>query len=599
MTETNPYNGMGAIVHPEGVAFRVWAPNADQVFLRGEFNAWSDDAHPLEHEANGYWYINIPGAKAGQEYQYLIINGEQRLYRRDPYARQVTNSSGNSVIYDPAAFDWQGDDFTLPPFNELVIYEMHVGSFFTEGDGKAGEFSDAEEKFGHLKHLGVNVIQVMPVAEFAGDFSWGYNPADIFAVESTYGGPDAYKAFVRAAHKAGLGVIQDVVYNHFGPSDLNLWQFDGWNQDGKGGIYFYNDWRAETPWGATRPDYGREEVRSFIRDNVIMWLEEYHIDGLRADMTAYIRSVDGSEASSLKDGWSLMRKINSEIRQRFPRVITIAEDLHSLPAITQSDLEGGAGFHAQWDGNFVHPVRKAVTQVQDEWRSMDALRDAILHSYDSDAFRRVIYSESHDEVANGKTRLPQAIDPDDPKGWYARKRSTLAAGLVFTSPGIPMLFQGQEFIEGLWFRDDVPLDWHLNTEFHGIVRLYRDLVALRRNLQGNTRGLQGQFTNFFHTNDANDLIAFQRFDQHGPGDDVIVVLNFGAAPKTDYVIGLPDAGIWKLRFNSDSNIYNDDFSNFMTGDIEGFEGGKDGLSHHGSFNIGPYTMLVFSKDRED
>ena len=309
--------GMGAIVHKGGVAFRVWAPHAQSVIVKGDFNDWSDEATPLVHEENGYWYGDAASAKPGQEYKFVIINGDLKLDRIDPYAKHVTNSTGNGVIYDVSAFDWQDDHFELPPHNELVIYEMHVGSFFADADGKPGNFDTAMEKLGHLNRLGVNAIQVMPIAEFSGDYSWGYNPANIFAVESIYGGPDEFKKFVREAHKRGFAVIQDVVYNHFGPSDLDLWRFDGWQENEKGGIYFYNDYRAETPWGSTRPDYGREEVRRFIHDNAIMWLDEYHVDGLRYDSTLYIRTIDGNEANDLPQAWALLQQINGDIRARF------------------------------------------------------------------------------------------------------------------------------------------------------------------------------------------------------------------------------------------------------------------------------------------
>lgn len=588
--------GMGAIVHEDGVAFRVWAPNAQAVFVKGDFNDWSDSATSLSPEEKGYWYADVKSARPGQEYKYLIVNGDRKLERIDPYARQVTNSTGNGVIYDPCSFDWQDDGFELPPHNELVIYEMHIGSFFTDADGKPGGFDDAIEKLGHLKRLGVNAVQIMPIAEFAGDYSWGYNPANIFAVESIYGGPDNFKMFVRETHKRGIAVILDVVYNHFGPSDLDLWQFDGWQENEKGGIYFYNDHRAETPWGSTRPDYGREEVRRFIHDNANMWLEEYHIDGLRYDSTLYIRCIDGNEANELPDGWKLMQQINGDLRARFPHCITIAEDLRNNPWITKPTEENGAGFHAQWDANFVHPVRGVVVLAQDEYRSMEAIRQAISFSYDGDAFRRIVYSESHDEVANGKARVPQEINPGDPTGWYAQKRSTLAAGLVFSSPGIPMLFQGQEFLQGEWFRDDVPLNWHLNEQFQGIVRLYRDLIHLRLNTKRHSRGLCGQFLNIFHVNEADNILAFQRWDQHGPGDDVVVVLNFNNAPRENYEIGMPTTGLWKLRLNSDAAIYSKDFQGFFSTDTEAFEGGRDGLNAHATVSIGPYSMLIFSQD---
>ncbi len=251
--------GMGAIIHESGVAFRVWAPHADAVYVVGTFNDWSPESHPMEREGDEYWYADISSAEIGHEYRFRIVNGEKELLRIDPYARQVTNSIGNGVVYD-SRFDWEGDDFRMPPVNEMVIYEMHLGTFHGKGDGEADKFASAAQKLTHLKKLGVNVIELMPLAEFAGDLSWGYNPACIFAVESHYGGPDAFKQFVKTAHKAGMGVILDVVYNHFGPGDLDLWQFDGWSENELGGIYFYSDWRAETPWGWNRPDYGRDQV---------------------------------------------------------------------------------------------------------------------------------------------------------------------------------------------------------------------------------------------------------------------------------------------------------------------------------------------------
>ncbi len=589
--------GMGSIVHANGVAFRLWAPNAQAVYVKGDFNHWSDKDNPLEQEENGYWYTNINSAHPGQEYKFLIINGEQKLEKIDPYARKVINSTGNGVIYDPSEFDWQNDNFSIPDHNELVIYEMHIGSFYSREDGKPGEFDLAFRKLGHLKKMGINAIQIMPVGEFSGDFSWGYNPAQIFAVESAYGGPDQLKDFVARAHQDGFAVILDVVYNHFGPSDLDLWQFDGWQENGKGGIYFYNDDRAATPWGENRPDYGRPEVRQFIRDNALMWLKEYHIDGLRFDSTLYIRTIDGDENHSIPEGWALLQQINSEIREEFQNRILIAEDLRSNPWITKSTQENGAGFHSQWDANFVHPIRDVVTQMQDENRSMETLKNAIQFNFDQDVFRRIIYSESHDEVANGKQRVPQEITPEDPTGWYAQKRSTLAAGLVFTAPGIPMIFQGQEFLQGDWFRDDVPLDWHLNDQFRGIVRLYRDLIHLRLNRPGFTRGLYGQFTNIYHLNEADNVIAFQRWDQHGSCDDVVVIFNFSYASHENYQIGLPAPGLWKLRLNSDATIYSQIFEGYESFDMHAEEEYRDGMPARGTLSIGPYSLLIYSQDR--
>ena len=168
--------GMGAMPHEYGVAFRVWAPHAEAVSVTGSFNEWSSDANPMTREGEGYWYADLSEASIGDEYRYRILNGDKELVRMDPYARQVTNSVGNSVVHEPH-FDWAGDDFHLPPVNELVIYEMHLGTFHETEDARSDKFAEAIQKLDYLKRLGVNVIEVMPLAEFAGDLSWGYNPA--------------------------------------------------------------------------------------------------------------------------------------------------------------------------------------------------------------------------------------------------------------------------------------------------------------------------------------------------------------------------------------------------------------------------------------
>lgn len=180
-----------------------------------------------------------------------------------------------------------------------------------------------------------------------------------------------------------------------------------------------------------------------------------------------------------------------------------------------------------------------------------------------------------------------------PEGWHAQKRSTLAACLVFTAPGIPMLFQGQEFLQGEWFRDDVPLDWDNNDAYRGIVRLYRDLVALRLNRTGDSRGLCGQFINIFHVNDQDNVLAFQRWDRHGPGDDVVVVLNFGHQAWEHYEIGMPVAGHWRLRFNSDASSYSAAFGNYPSADVMAHGDPRDGLAARGSVAIAPYSALIY------
>jgi 1,4-alpha-glucan branching enzyme len=586
---------MGAIPMAKGVAFRVWAPNASSVAVVGTFNDFDDTRHPLHSENNGYWYAEAESAGVGDEYRFVIRNGEKVLSRIDPYARDVTSSVGNGVIYRDE-FDWGDDNFRGPNWNEMIIYELHIGTFARSQDGKPGSFDDAIRRLGYLQSLGINAIEVMPIAEFAGDLSWGYNPAQIFAVESVYGGPDAFKRFIKAAHARGIAVILDVVYNHFGPSDLDLWQFDGWSENGKGGIYFYNDWRSSTPWGDTRPDYGRGEVRQFIHDNAMMWLEEFRVDGLRYDMTLYVRTVagGGDGGDDLHDGWTLAQWINRDVAHRFPGKITIAEDLRHHAAITRHENEGGANFGSQWDDGFVHPIRAAIIAAEDSWRDMNAVRHALLHRYDADVFKRVIYTESHDEVANGKARVTSEINPQDPEGWHALKRSTLGAGLVMTAPGIPMLFQGQAMLEDGWFRDTDPIDWDNTRRFAGVNRLYRDLIRLRLNRDGVSRGLTGQNIAVHHVNDTDKVIAYLRWYDGGPNDHTLIVANFSTHGWEHYLVGVPVAGRWIARFNSDWNGYRQDLDNFPVGDVLAEPISRDGYPARADVAVAPYSVSIYT-----
>ncbi len=586
------HSGMGASWHAGETSFRVWAPFAESVRVAGDFNGWDPFAAQLQPEGNGNWSLDHRDADPDQRYLYVIENDGAVYWRTDPREQKITNSVGDSVIYYDE-FKWTDSNFQMPSFNETVLYEMHIGTFNDKpGDGP-GTFDEAVARLDQLRNLGVNAITLMPIAEFPGDFSWGYNPSHPFAVESAYGGPDALKRFVNEAHLRDIAVLIDVVHNHWGPNDLDLWQFDGWSENDRGGIYFYQDDRANTQWGDTRPDFGREEVRQYIRDNVMMWLDDFHMDGIRWDSVHSTRTTDQGDNP---DGWSLMQWINNEIDASQPWVLSIGEDLRNNSYVTQDTGVGGAGFDGQWDSQFVHPIRGAVETSNDNDRDMFAVRDAISHNYNGDAFQRVVYSESHDEVANGRSRVPEEISPGNANSWYARKRSTLAAALVMTSPGIPMIFQGQEVLEDGYFQDSDPIDWTKADTYAGIQLMYRDMIRLRRNWYNQTRGLRGQSTNVFHVNNNDKLVAFHRWDQGGAGDDVVVVCNFRNQQFDDYRIGLPREGLWKVRFSSDWDGYSDDFGNLYSPDVSSEQVAWDGLNFSGRLKIAPYSVLILSQD---
>ena len=593
-------NRKGSTPYEEGCRFDVWAPNADDVFVIGTFNNWDKAAHRMDRKPDGWWSIDVPGAKHGDEYRYRIVNAGNEYLRIDPYARRVTSSVGNSIITKPYNRK-KGEAFNPPALDEMVIYELHIGTFGKQSaEPGPGDLEGAITRLTYLKELGINAVEVMPLAEFAGGYSWGYNPSHIFAVESDYGAPHTFKEFVDEAHRLGIAVIVDVVYNHLGPGDLDLWQFDGWSENDRGGIYFYNDWRATTPWGETRPDYSRKEVREYIRDNALMWFQEYGVDGLRWDMTAYIRNVHGRNDDSendLADGWSLMQWVNEEIKKDNPWAFTIAEDLQNNPYLTRDQKDGGAGFSTQWAAPFVHAVRTALIGAEDVSRDMDGVRNAIQHRYYLNAFERVIYTESHDEVSNGKARIAEEVDPGKASSWAAKKKSSLGAVLVFTAPGIPMIFQGQEFLEDDWFHDQDPIDWSKKDRFAGILQLYKDLISLRLNRGGRTQGLTGQEVDVNHVSQDNKIIAWHRWESGGPGDSVVVVANFSAHPCEDYLLDLPAAGEWIVRFNSDSRRYDKDFGDFGNNAVQAKAPEEDGQPVQAQVSVAPYSALILSQEK--
>jgi 1,4-alpha-glucan branching enzyme len=264
--------------------------------------------------------------------------------------------------------------------------------------------------------------------------------------------------------------------------------------------------------------------------------------------------------------------------------------------VTKDVGAGGAGFNTQWDAEFVHPIRQAVILLDDKLRDAGEVGKAIEHRYDEDAFKRVIYTESHDEIANGRARVPEEIWPGKVDSWFSKKRSTLGAAIVLTSPGIPMIFQGQELLEDRWFQDKDPIDWSRVEGENGILSMYRDLIALRRNRSGVTRGLCGQNIRIYHVNNEAKVIVFHRWDEQGPTDSVVVVVNMTNQNRDGYVIGFPRAGLWKTRFNSDSYNYGPNFANHPTADVESREEESDGLPCSGEIGIGPYTVVIFSQD---
>ena len=578
---------LGVTRHGDDTEFRVWAPFASAVNLAGTVTGGKEIA--LKSENDGYWSVSIKGVEPGQNYVFLITTADGTvLTRNDPRARQLTTSdSGASVIIDPD-FDWQGDAFTPVLPQQQVMYELHVGTFNRPDAATIGTFSDTLEKLDYLRALGVNVIELMPVTSMAHSYGWGYAPNHIYSVENAYGGRHGLLTFVRECHKQGIAVIIDMVYNHFS-TVTDLWQFDGWSENGRGGIYFYNDTRGDTPWGG-RPDYGRPEVRQFILDNVTMWLEEYHLDGLRVDSTIYMRNTEGHDndpAHDISHAWYLLQDIAELAHKLNPNAIVVAEDCANSAYLTKPRSENGCAFDAQWELGFPHALRDGLGLRGG--RTLAGVRYELERRYNSNAFEKVVFSDSHDTAANGSVRLNEAASSGNAADKHAREKTVLANTVMLTAPGIPMFLQGQEFMQEGSFNDWQELEWDKAETYSGIVLAHQHLVNLRLNQSGTTAGLLGQSTAVFHQDDNNGVIGYHRWDKGGPGDDVLVIANFGGDAHETYQLQVPLPGKWRVRFNSTWKGYSPDFHEVALDEIATDENRLITL------NLPAYAALILSQ----
>jgi len=607
---------MGATPHAGDTDFRVWAPFVDSV--RVEVNGAA--AVPLSKEAghpdpaDTTWAGTIPGVKAGDKYLYAISLGGTTSEFNDPRAQELTDfeapggygisGSGakpQSVIVDSGT---GMPAFTEPTFNSMVIYELHIGTF-------NNTFAGASQKLDYLKGLGINAVEVLPITQnplfpdhTPVDHDWGYDPVQLFAIKSKYGTPGDFQDFVNQCHQRQIAVIVDVVYNHLVQNNL-LNAFDGFTLPSiPNGIYLYGGDKANTGFGP-RPDFGRPQVQQYITDNALQLFRTYGVDGLRLDDTIDIRTYNpGSGRVPNDQGAQVLREINESYRNTAPQQpakITVAEDLQSSGDVTDRIDAIGLEFNSQWDDNMVNVMRGVVTAVNDQDRDMGAVSGTLQTKFGNDVFSRVIYTEDHDQVGHppGQSRLPSMIDTNNNTSIFAKKRSTLAAAIMLTAPGIPMIFQGQEMLETRAFGFNTPtqtdFDRATDPNFKGIVQMYRDLISLRRNLTGTTAGLTGQNLNVFHVDNGNKTLAYHRWANGGAGDDVVVVANFSNVPMPSLNIGFPRGGQWSVRFNSGANVYDPSFVNGDSFDTTANPGGEDGLNFNANVGIGPYSVVIFSQ----
>lgn len=606
---------LGATINLGGTAvtFRVWAPNAQAVSVSGDFNNWSTADQPLVKEAgtpwNGIWHGAVPGAQVGQAYKYHLRTSDNRnVWRKDPRGRKVRSMPDGtqaSVIYDPGAFDWTGDNFVPPWPNDIVMYELHIGTFYDPrpDNGEPATFDDAIERLDYLAALGINMIALMPVHEFDGRHSWGYNPTDLFAVAEAYGGPDGLKRFVKAAHERGMGVQVDVVHNHYdGRTDLV-------DFDGPENSYFSTEpGISTTPWGP-RPRFADPDVQQFISDNIRMWLDEYKIWALRWDsprnITGYDSTGDGEPDALIPEAVTMMQDIHAMISSRSPRYYSISEDAN-VPGNYHGHWE--VAFHnyllpqllpRRADGTFFPPFD---TALPDRSLQQFAFR---LQRKDPPGFR-VIFSDNHDksgdlnQATDGK-RLAEDLDPQNPASSQARKKTLLAAAATLTSAGTPMLFMGQEHLaDGLFGAYEIK-DWLRAGRFPEIIRFHRDLIRMRRNLDGRTRAftfvglpenndLTGN-TGIVYFSEADQIIIYERKTDN-PSETMLVAVNFSATDRT-FTLNFPATGPWHIHLNSDAPLYGSDFRG--VGPSVGQSIGTFGSNNSGSITLAALSVVILGK----
>ncbi|HEX6816797.1 MAG TPA: malto-oligosyltrehalose trehalohydrolase [Ktedonobacterales bacterium] len=420
--------------------FRVWAPKAERVDVQLGAREGTANRTPMQRGEHGWWSVDIPRAGPGTTYWFVRDGGEPMPDPRSAY--QPRGPFGPSQVVDQDAFGWTDHGFQAPPLSSGVLYELHIGTFTPEGT-----FESAISRLDHLKDLGVTHIELMPVAEFAGTRNWGYDGVDLFAPESAYGGPEGLKRFVDGAHAKGLAVILDVVYNHFGPSGNYTTQF---------GPYVTE--RYHTPWGqgVNLDDHGSDDVRRFFLDNALMWLRDYHFDGLRLDAVQEL--YDQSALHFLEE---LSREVKAlEAREGRHLVVTAESDLNN-PRLVRAWEAGGYGLDAHWLDDFRHALHTVLTGEQNGFHAdfgrLADLADSLRHAYVYDGRYSQYRSRRHGRPVEGLpgSRFVGFVENHDQVGNRARGeraaalmspgRFKVAMTLLFTAPFVPMLFQGEEW----------------------------------------------------------------------------------------------------------------------------------------------------------
>ena len=592
-----------------GVYFAVWAPDAKQVAVMGDFNRWSKSSHPLSPRGqSGIWEGFIPGVDKGACYKYHIRSQHRgyRVDKADSFGFYFEGPPRTASIVWDLDYAWGDQEWMAQRqrYNSLEaplsIYEMHLGSWrrVPEEDNRWLTYRElAPLLAAYVKQLGFTHVEFLPLMEHPFYGSWGYQTTGFFAPTSRYGTPQDFMFLVDYLHQHGIGVILDWVPSHFPADEHGPGFFDGTH------LYEHADPRQgfHPDWHSFIFNYGRAEVRNFLMSSALYWLEKYHIDGLRLDAVASMLYLDYSrkEGEWLPNPYggkenleaiSFLRKFNEEVYRAYPDVVTVAEESTSWPMVSRPNYVGGLGFGMKWDMGWMHDTLKYFSY------------DPVFRKYAHNTLTfRMLYAFhenfvlplSHDEVVHGKGSLIQKMPGD---AWQKFANLRLLLGYMYSQPGKKLLFMGGEIAQWSEWYHEVSLDWHLldYPSHHGVQRWVEDLNRIYR--QEPALYEEDFSPGGFEWIDCNDVdhsvISFLRKGRN-PEEMILVVANFTPVVHHNYRVGVPQSGFWQEILNSDAPNY--------WGSGQGNLGGMEAapLPFHGRFNSLNLTLpplgIVFFK----
>jgi 1,4-alpha-glucan branching enzyme len=595
-THRRLYTILGAQPRGDATYFAVWAPNADAVSVVGDFNDWEAGADPLAPRgSSGIWEATIDGIGRGAVYKYIIGAGGERLEKADPMARKAEIPPKTASVVWSDDYEW-GDDAWLEHrsasdlfADPMSIYEIHLGSWrrVPEQDNRSLSYREiAGPLADHVEALGFTHVELLPLNEHPFYGSWGYQCTGYFAPTSRFGDPEDLKYLIDTLHQRGIGVILDWVPSHFATDAHGLARFDGTF------LYEHADPRQgfHPDWGSLIFNYGRAEVRSFLISSAYMWLEEFHVDGLRVDAVASMLYLDYSRGEGEwipneyggrenLEALEFLRQLNGSIAADHPGVTVIAEESTAWPGVTRASEIGGLGFDFKWDMGWMHDTLAYASHEPIHRR----------YHHDKLTFRglyanseRYILPLSHDEVVHGKGSLINKMPGDD---WQKRANLRLLLAYMFGLPAKKLLFMGAEFGQWREWNHDSSLDWHLhNDELHGGIS--RCLGDLNRIYRGEPALHAGDCEEWgfdwvdCHDTEQSTLSWLRR----GEFRDVLVVCNFTPVPRHNFRLGVPRGGFWAERLNTDAWIY----GGSGQGNLGGVEASP--LPMHGQFHSVSLTL---------